>query len=117
MDRDVISHTALLRRERDGLESPDILLARLFELYALVKRYELLTQHLLDTHVPMETEALALPLMTLQEYERHARDLASRAYLTALLDAHHWNRTKVAEAAGISYKSLLNRIEALGLTK
>jgi DNA-binding NtrC family response regulator len=52
---------------------------------------------------------------TLQEVGTRALEHVERFRIEAALNASKWNKTRAAEQLGVSYKTLLNKIRALGL--
>ena len=52
---------------------------------------------------------------TLQEVGARAIGHVERFKIEAALRASKWNKTRAAEQLGVSYKTLLNKIRALGL--
>ena len=52
---------------------------------------------------------------TLQEVTTRAVEHLERFKIEAALQASKWNKTRAAEQLGVSYKTLLNKIRALGL--
>ncbi len=52
---------------------------------------------------------------TLQEVSARAIERVERFKIEAALRASKWNKTRAAEQLGVSYKTLLNKIRALGL--
>jgi DNA-binding NtrC family response regulator len=52
---------------------------------------------------------------SLQEVSNRAIEHIERFKIEAALSASKWNKTRAAEQLGVSYKTLLNKIRALGL--
>jgi len=52
---------------------------------------------------------------TLQDVSARAIEYIERFKIDAALRASKWNKTRAAEQLGISYKTLLTKIRALGL--
>ena len=52
---------------------------------------------------------------TLQEVSTRATECVERFKIDAALRSSKWNKTRAAELLGVSYKTLLNKIRALGL--
>jgi DNA-binding NtrC family response regulator len=52
---------------------------------------------------------------TLQEVTARAIERIERFRIDAALRAAKWNKTRAAEQLGVSYKTLLHKIRALGL--
>ena len=52
---------------------------------------------------------------TLQEVSARAIEHIERFKIEAALRSSKWNKTRAAEQLGVSYKTLLNKIRALGL--
>lgn len=52
---------------------------------------------------------------TLQEVTGRAIESIERFKIEAALRNNKWNKTRAADQLGVSYKTLLNKIRALGL--
>jgi DNA-binding NtrC family response regulator len=52
---------------------------------------------------------------SLQEVSARALEHIERFQIEAALRGAKWNKTRAAEQLGVSYKTLLNKIRALGL--
>ncbi len=52
---------------------------------------------------------------SLQEVTAKALEHVERFKIEAALRGSKWNKTRAAEQLGVSYKTLLNKIRALGL--
>jgi DNA-binding NtrC family response regulator len=54
---------------------------------------------------------------TLQEVSTHAIEHVEKFKIEAALRGSKWNKTRAAEQLGVSYKTLLNKIRALGIAE
>ena len=62
--------------------------------------------------------ALAAPgAVSLPELAREAAMKAERAAIQQALDRFRWNRRKAADALGVSYKTLLNKMKECGISE
>jgi DNA-binding NtrC family response regulator len=62
--------------------------------------------------VPTPSGAVSLP-----ELAREAAMKAERAAIQQALDRFRWNRRKAADALGVSYKTLLNKMKECGISE
>ena len=56
-------------------------------------------------------------LVSLPELAREAAMRAERAAIQHALDRYRWNRRKAADALGVSYKTLLNKMKECGISE
>jgi DNA-binding NtrC family response regulator len=59
----------------------------------------------------------AVPLQTLKSIARQAALDAQREAIRDVLQRVHWNRAEAARVLGISYKTLLYKIDQCGLAR
>jgi DNA-binding NtrC family response regulator len=55
--------------------------------------------------------------VSLPELAREAAMKAERAAIQQALDKFRWNRRKAADALGVSYKTLLNKMKECGISE
>jgi DNA-binding NtrC family response regulator len=55
--------------------------------------------------------------VSLPELAREAAMKAERAAIQQALDRFRWNRRKAADALGVSYKTLLNKMKECGISE
>ena len=63
------------------------------------------------------TEYAYAPGLQLSDVVKEAKDAAERVFITQALEHHKWNRRKTSDSIGMSYKTLLTRINYLGIGK